>query len=188
MAWQKIKSYYLEKKQKVVNMDQNGLIVFYVVEEAIKAEKVLKNSGISCKLVAPPPDLRKGCDLALEINLLEQPFIERLFTPEIPYQGIFPLSGTTEILPIVKTVTYAGYTMVKAGNMKITFANNTGMIVNTSGGGCPDIPYLNMQMVGKHLLEAPRPKDLGYTLCALMLDRAYEECLYLWNRRETVCF
>ena len=37
------------------------------------------------------------------------------------------------------------------------------------------IPYLNLALVGKRVDEVPRPKDLGYTLCGLMLDRAYLE-------------
>jgi len=71
--------------------------------------------------------------------------------------------------------------MVKAGNMKMSFDKSTGIIVNTSGGGCPDIPYLHIELVGRKLAEAPRPKDVGFTLCALMLDRAFEECLSLWE-------
>jgi hypothetical protein len=35
--------------------------------------------------------------------------------------------------------------------------------------------------VDKRLTEVPRPKDIGFTLCALMLDRALEECLALWK-------
>ncbi|BAY35563.1 hypothetical protein NIES2107_74750 (plasmid) [Nostoc carneum NIES-2107] len=48
-----------------------------------------------------------------------------------------------------------------------------------SGGGCPDIPYLHAEMVDKPLNQAPHPRDLGYTLCATMLQRAYEESLQL---------
>jgi hypothetical protein len=71
--------------------------------------------------------------------------------------------------------------MVKAANMKLSFEKKSGIIVNTSGGGCPDIPYLHAEMIGKRLDEAPRPRDLGFTLCALMLDRALEESLTLWR-------
>jgi hypothetical protein len=70
--------------------------------------------------------------------------------------------------------------MVKAGNMKITYRKDSGEIVNVSGGGCPDIPYLHAELIGKCLDEAPRPKDLGFTLCALNLERAFEECLVLY--------
>ena len=74
--------------------------------------------------------------------------------------------------------------MVKAGNMKITYEKSSGIIVNVSGGGCPDIPYLHAELIDKRLGEAPRPKDLGFTLCALMLDRALEESLALQSGGE----
>ncbi len=53
--------------------------------------------------------------------------------------------------------------------------------VNISGGGCPDIPYLNAEMVDKTLASAPHPNELGYTLCATMLQCAYEEALSIFN-------
>lgn len=158
-----------------------GLVVFYSVEEAVKSEKIIKKANYTCKLVAPPPPLRKGCDLALEINLVERVAIERLLTSNVSYAGIFPLAGSAELLQIVKVKHFAQHVMVKAGNMKLTYDKNTGIIVNTSGGGCPDIPYLHIQLVGRKLTDAPRPKDIGYTLCALMLDRALEESLSLWK-------
>jgi hypothetical protein len=64
--------------------------------------------------------------------------------------------------------------------MKITYEKASGVIVNVSGGGCPDIPYLHAELIDKRLDEAPRPKDLGFTLCALNLDRAFDECLTLY--------
>jgi len=67
--------------------------------------------------------------------------------------------------------------------MKMAFNKGTGVIVNASGGSCPDIPYLHIEVVGKKLTEAPRPRDLGFTLCALMLDRAMDEALALWEGR-----
>ncbi|NIN69444.1 MAG: hypothetical protein GTO63_33125 [Anaerolineae bacterium] len=65
--------------------------------------------------------------------------------------------------------------------MKLSFDKASGIIVNVSGGGCPDIPYLHSELVDKKLTEARRPRDIGFTLCALMLDRALEECLLLWR-------
>ncbi|HAA89117.1 MAG: Uncharacterized protein XD63_0563 [Thermoanaerobacterales bacterium 50_218] len=164
-----------------------GLVTFAGVEDALKAEKIVRSAGYSCALVAPPPSLRKGCDLALEFNLVEQPVIERLLNPEVPYVGIYPLKGTAGLLQIVKVTHFPGHTMVKAGNMKITFDKSSGVIVNTSGGGCPDIPYLHARLVGCKITEAPRPRDIGFTLCALMLDRALEECLSLWKGGEPDC-
>jgi len=164
-----------------------GLILFQSVEEAIQGEKMIKKAGHTCRLVAPPPNLRKGCDLALEINLVEQVTMEKLLHDKILYIGIYPLEGTTELLNIVKITNYQNHIMVKAGNMKLTFDKRDGTIVNASGGGCPDIPYLYTKLVGRKLEEAPRPKDIGFTLCSLMLDRAMEECLSLWEGEKS-CF
>ncbi|MBC7342832.1 MAG: DUF3343 domain-containing protein [Clostridia bacterium] len=158
-----------------------GLVIFGSVAEAIEAEKVLREAHYSCKLVAPPLELRKGCDLAVAINLNEQPGIARLLKSKVPFVDIVPWSGGRELVSLPKITNYGDYTMVKVGNMKLTFDRRTGVIVNTSGGGCPDIPYLHLQLVGQRLDQAPRPEDIGFTLCALMLDRAWEEAKTLWK-------
>jgi hypothetical protein len=72
--------------------------------------------------------------------------------------------------------------MVKAANMKLTFEKGTGRVLNISGGGCPDIPYLHAMMADRPLAELPRPRDVGHTLCALMLDRAFLESLEILNK------
>ena len=162
-----------------------GLIIFENVEAAIKAEKILKGAGYKTKLVAPPPELRKGCDLALEINITEKPGVERLLREKgAAFIELLPLKGSGELLDIVKTVDFGDAVMVKAGNMKLTYDKNSGIILNISGGGCPDIPYLHISMIDRKLTKVSRPKDHGYTLCALMLDRAYTEALALWNEGE----
>ena len=170
------------QKQKTV-FEGGGLVLFSEVQHAMMAEKVLKKAGFGVKLVAPPPELRKGCDLAVEINLILQPCIERLLNQkDVAYVSIDPLKiGTSELLQIVKVTDFDEWIMVRAGNMKITFDKESGVIVNTSGGGCPDIPHMHAELIGKKLAEAPRPKDIGFTLCALMLDRAFEEGLTLWQ-------
>lgn len=189
MIWNKIKTNLAKQMPGKENtVSDRGLVIFNSVEEAIKAEKVIKEARAECRLVAPPAALRKGCDLALEISLIEQPAIERALEGHAAHKGIFPTTGEAELLQVVKITEYDKYTMVKAGNMKIVFANDDGMIVNTSGGGCPDIPYLNLQLVGKRLSEARRPKDMGYTLCSLMLDRAFEEALKLWEGSGMGCY
>ena len=49
--------------------------------------------------------------------------------------------------------------------------------MNVSGGGCPDVPYLAGEMVGKHLNESPRPGNIGHTLCGYALELAHKEML-----------
>jgi hypothetical protein len=161
-----------------------GLFLFENVEDAIKAERVLKSADYMVKLVAPPPALRKGCDLAVEINLVEQMGIERLFEQkDVSYIEVVPMKGGGNLLEIIKITDFGEALMVKAGNMKLTFDKNTGTILNTSGGGCPDIPYLHAELIDKKLTDAPRPKETGFTLCALMMDRAFLECLNLWKSK-----
>jgi hypothetical protein len=169
------------KKQNKVKFDGGGLVLFDEVQHAMIAEKALKSAGYIVKLVAPPPELRKGCDLAVEINLVEQPGIERVLRgKDVAYISVDPVRiKTAPLLEVVKVTDFGDWIMVKAGNMKITYEKSSGDIVNVSGGGCPDIPYLHAQLIDKRLEEAPHPKDLGFTLCALNLDRAFDECLTL---------
>jgi hypothetical protein len=170
-------------KSKKAAFEGSGLALFDSVQDAMHGERVLKKAGYQVKLVAPPPELRKGCDLALEINLVEQPGIKRLFDQNgVPYLEIKPLkAGMTGVLEIVKVTDFGDWLMVKAANMKLTFEKKTGIIVNTSGGGCPDIPLMHASLLDKKVDEAPRPRDTGYTLCSLMLDRALEESIPLFK-------
>jgi hypothetical protein len=149
----------------------------------MKGERAVRAAGYDVKLVAPPPEMRMGCDLALEVNLVEKTGIERLFKNKgVPFMQIMPLiKNTSQICDIVKVTDFGKWMMVKAGNMKISFEKASGLIVNISGGGCPDIPYLNAEMVDKTLTAAPHPSVLGYTLCATMLQRAYEEAVSIYN-------
>lgn len=164
-------------------VDGGGLVIFEDVSQAIQAEKIVRAGGYDVKLIAPPPKYRMGCDLGLEINLVEKAGIARLLLEkDVPYMEMLATTeGASELLSVVKTTDYGDWLMVKAGNMKLAYEKATGVIVNTSGGGCPDIPYLHAEMLDRKLDEAPKPADLGYTLCALMLDRALEEALVIWK-------
>jgi hypothetical protein len=158
-----------------------GLVLFSAVRQALDAHRVLQEAGYAARLVAPPPQLRKGCDLAVAVNLVEKPAIERCLKQKgVSYLSLEPLKAdTSPLLEIVTAIDFDSWLMVKAGNMKLTFDKRGGEIVNTSGGGCPDIPYLHAEMVGRSLTGAPRPKRIGFTLCALMLELALEEALRL---------
>ena len=80
--------------KKRLRFEGGGLILFHNIEETIAAEKILKTAEYEIKLVAPPPELRKGCDLALEINLVEKAGIERLLRKkEANFVEILPLKG-----------------------------------------------------------------------------------------------
>jgi hypothetical protein len=64
---------------------------------------------------------------------------------------------------------------VRAANMKVTVHRSSGRIVNVSGGGCPDVPYLAEVLVGRSIDEAPEPRSLGRTLCGYALQLAFTE-------------
>ncbi|MCL2149522.1 MAG: DUF3343 domain-containing protein [Dehalococcoidia bacterium] len=161
----------------------DGIVIFHDVAGAMKGEKAVRAAGYEVKLVSPPPQLRMGCDLALEINLVEEQGIERLFQEkEVPFVQVLPLTkGASVLCEVIKVTDFGRWYMVKAGNMKLSFEKETGLVVNVSGGGCPDIPYLNAEMVDKTLSQTPQPRDIGYTLCATMLQRAYEEAVRLFE-------
>ena len=172
----------LFSKKNKEQFEGGGLVLFQSVEDAIAAEKILNKANFETKLVAPPPQLRKGCDLAVEINIVELAAVERLLVQkQAAFVEVLPFKGSGRLLDAVKIIDFGDACMVKAGNMKLTFDNNTGVILNISGGGCPDIPFLHLSMVDKKLTEVQRPKEKGYTLCALMLDRAFSESLEIWE-------
>ena len=164
------------KKKEV--FEGGGLILFHSVEEAMRGEKLLKSADYDVKLVAPPPLLRMGCDLALEINLVEKMGVERVLRGrDARFVDILPVKGSGRLLEVVKVTDFGDAVMVKAGNMKLTFDKRSGTVLNVSGGGCPDIPYLHAELLGKKLSEAERPREKGHTLCSLMLDRAFVEAV-----------
>ena len=72
--------------------------------------------------------------------------------------------------------------MVRAANMKITLDTADGRIVNISGGGCPDVPWVAHKLCGLRLDEAPDPLSMGQTLCCYSLQKAFEEL-----RRQRAC-
>jgi hypothetical protein len=154
-----------------------GILVFENTSEVIQAEKALKKAGWKIRVMGPPPEIRTGCDLVIEFPLIEELNIMR----ELRQAHVPPLSVVPVTAPLLAPVDlfhsqdFGDYLMVRAANMKITIAKQTLTIVNISGGGCPDVPYLAWQMVGKTLTDAPRPRDLGHTLCGYALDLAYEE-------------
>jgi hypothetical protein len=167
---------------------ERALILLKSVSDAMKAERILKQEKYEAKLVAPPPEIRVGCDLSVEVNIIDSYGASTALNT----RGIRPINilslKNTQLQPseIIKRVDFQDYLMIKAGHMKLTYNKKTGEIVNISGGGCPDIPYLALNMVGKRLGEIVNPELLGQTLCAFMLQKAYDTALQLY-KSEQVC-
>ncbi len=159
------------------NLDEDrGILVFESTSEVIKAEKVLNEEGWEINVMGPPPEIRTGCDLVIVFPLIEElSIVRKLSEFDISPTQIVPVTSTLlEPVDLLHEKRYGQYLMVRAANMKITVDTDTNLIVNISGGGCPDVPYLAEQMVNKTLDDAPLPKDIGYTLCAYALQIAYE--------------
>lgn len=153
-----------------------GILIFESTSDVIQAEKILKKTGWSVRVMGPPPEIQTGCDLVIEFPLIEELNILR----ELDQAGASPLQVVPVTAPLLEPVSlfqtkdFGDFLMVRAANMKITIAKADLRIVNVSGGGCPDVPYLAQEMVGKTLHESPRPRDLGHTLCGYALELAYE--------------
>lgn len=131
--------------------------------------------------MGPPPNIRSGCNLVIEFPLIEELSIVRSLS-EVNIKPIQIVPVNDDLLEPVNLLhekEYGKYLMIRAANMKITVDRDTMIIVNVSGGGCPDVPYLAEQMVDKHLNEAPQPKDIGHTLCAYALQIAYDRMVEL---------
>lgn len=154
-----------------------GFLVFENTSEVILAERTLKNRAWHIRVMGPPPELRKGCDLVIEFPLVAELEITRVLreagTP--PLQVVPVTSPLLQPVSLFHATDFGPYYMVRAANMKLTVEKQTRIIVNISGGGCPDVPFLAQALVGRTLSQAPRPGDLGHTLCGYALQLAFEE-------------
>lgn len=154
-----------------------GILVFENTSEVIGAERVLKGKGYEIRVMGPPPEIQKGCDLVIEFPLMEQLHILRTLKEAraIPLEVVPVTSPLLHPVDLFHIKDFGDYLMVRAANMKLTLEKKTRTIVNISGGGCPDVPYLAQEMVGKTLDKAPSPREIGHTLCGYALQLAYEE-------------
>jgi len=156
-----------------------GILVFDTTSEVIRAEKSLKDSGREIRVMGPPPEIRKGCDLVVEFPLMEKLDVLRI----LGEAGVSPLEIVPVTGPLLAPVDlfqvkdFGDYLMVRAANMKLTVDKRDRTIVNVSGGGCPDVPYIAARLIGRTLDDAPAPREIGHTLCGYALELAYEEML-----------
>ncbi|OEU46347.1 MAG: hypothetical protein BA872_06705 [Desulfobacterales bacterium C00003060] len=168
-----------EKQPSRVEPVTRGLLIFSNTNDVIQAEQILKDEGHDIDVVSPPPDFRTGCDLSIEFPLVEEPGIIKILEEvgRSPVQVVPVSPNGLKPLRLCKVKDFGQFLMVRAANMKITVDKKTQKIVNISGGGCPDVPYLAYEMVGKTLSEAKEPICIGSTLCAYSLNIAYEEMM-----------
>ncbi len=175
---------FLKKKPKKpeapfpgVQGADRGILIFENTSEVIAAENRLRSEGWRIRVMGPPPEIQRGCDLVIEFPLIEElEILRQLKAAGAPPREVVPVTGPLlKPVDLFQTVDYGKWLMVRAANMKICIEKESGMIVNISGGGCPDVPYLAREMVGKTLSAAPSPRQIGHTLCGYALELAYQE-------------
>ncbi|MFO7931071.1 MAG: DUF3343 domain-containing protein [Desulfosalsimonas sp.] len=170
---------FLKKNKKPAGVSgrDRGILVFENTSEVIAAENILKSKGWQIRVMGPPPEIRTGCDLVIEFPLISGLEIIRALEAEsvCPLKSVPVSDGLLEPVSIFFTRDYGDFLMIQAANMKITVNKTDLTVVNISGGGCPDVPYLAAQMVGCRLDKAPEPKNIGHTLCGYSLQLALEE-------------
>ncbi len=158
-------------------LSDRGLLVFSHTGEVIKAESLLRKAGLAVEVKGPPPQLRTGCDMVVVFELVSQTLVlETLDKGGLrPEQVVTAHDVLLEPVSLYQVKHLDHWIMVRAANMKITLDKRDGRIVNISGGGCPDVPWLAHCLCGLRLDEAPEPRSLGQTLCCYSLQKAYEE-------------
>ena len=154
-----------------------SFLVFANTGEVMHAETELRRAGVMVRVMAPPPALRTGCDMVLVVpdeQVLRAEYLLGL-------AGIAPLqtinAGHSLLAPVslLQHRDFGDHLMVRAANMKITVEKSTGVIVNISGGGCPDVPYLAAMLIGQSLHGGHSPREYGSTLCGYALELAFVE-------------
>ena len=165
--------------------NDRGLLVFEHTGEVIRAERLLRAAGLAVEVKGPPPELRTGCDMVVVFELVLQARVMEALDQE----GLRPSQVVSAHDVLLEPVSLYQirqldnrWIMVRAANMKITLDTADGRIVNISGGGCPDVPWVAHKLCGLRLVEAPEPLSLGQTLCCYSLQKAFEEL-----RRQRVC-
>jgi hypothetical protein len=153
------------------------VFAFAHTAEVIRAEAALKSAGVVVRVMGPPPEMRTGCDMVVEFELVREAHARRVLNEA----GLAPLcaapvrAGMLSPVSLYQVTDYGQWLMVRAANMKLTVDKGTRLIVNISGGGCPDVPALADMLVGQSLDEAPAPLAHGQTLCAYALELAFRE-------------
>lgn len=154
-----------------------GVMAFSHTSEVIRAEAALKTAGFAVRVMGPPPDMRTGCDMVVEFELMREPAARRVLeAANLSPLAVAPVrAGMLEPVSLFQAVDFGQWLMVRAANMKLTVDKQRRVIVNISGGGCPDVPALAELMVGRSLDEAPSPLASGQTLCSYALELAFRE-------------
>ena len=178
MSW--LAGVFSGKKAARRGLSERGMLLYPSTGEVIRAESALREAGVEAVVKGPPPDLRQGCDMVIEFFLMEEMRVREVLAERNlpPLRVAVVQDHLLEPVSLYHVKELGDFVMVRAANMKITVDRRNRRIVNVSGGGCPDVPFLAEMLVGKTLDEAPEPRTLGRTLCGYALQLAFEEvCL-----------
>jgi hypothetical protein len=165
------------RKGPAPGLSEKGLLLYHSTGEVIRAESLLKEAGLEVAVKGPPPDLRQGCDMVIEFPLLQEMRVREILKGGNlpPLRVAVAQDHLLEPVSLFHVKEFGEFLMVRAANMKITVDRRDRRIVNVSGGGCPDVPYLAEMLVNKNLNEVVEPRVLGQTLCGYALQLAFEE-------------
>ncbi len=161
----------------------SGFMAFRHTGQVLAAQKALVEAGLKPNIKAPPPSLREGCDMVLEFPAEE----ESVYLAVLATRHLKPLKVMAADGPLMapeslfRRSDYPGQVMVSAANMKITINRLDGLIVNVSGGGCPDVPALAARMLGRRIDQVIAPADLSRSLCSFSLTQAKDEAERLFR-------
>lgn len=161
-----------------------GILVFAQTGDVIQAERRLREAGLPVEVKGPPPRLQTGCDMVVVFPLLRQAAVLDCLQRHnlVPEQTVAAADTLLEPVSLHHVKRLDHWLMVRAANMKITVDCRDRRIVNISGGGCPDVPWLARCLCGQTLDSAPDPLRLGQTLCCYSLQKAFDEA-----RRQLAC-
>lgn len=184
--WSKIQARLgFGQSRRVQKTHGRSFLTFQHTGDVLHAENVLREANVAVDVMGPPSWLRKGCDMVLVCSSVQEPFIRTLLLENgVRVEEVYPMGEEMlEPVSLFQVKDFGEWIMVRAANMKITFECASGKIVNVSGGGCPDVPYLASLLTGKTLSECVEPRSRGQTLCSYSLQKAFEEARKLWRQK-----
>ena len=121
--------------------------------------------------------------MVLTFPLMKEHAVRRILEEErlTPLSVVPVCDAMLEPVSLYRLTDYGRWFMVQAANVKLTVEKATGLIVNISGGGCPDVPYLAGLLVGRRICDAEEPRLKGHTLCSYALQKAFLEARRRWE-------
>lgn len=170
------------QKRAAADSGSEAILYFAATGEVIQARQALEDAGLFVRVMGPPPALRTGCDMVVVVPLLHVYAATSLLEKAgVPPLGSMPAGeGLLDPVSLFTVKDYGEWIMVRAANMKLTVEKAGQRVVNVSGGGCPDVPWLAACVSGLPLDGvAPVLKEHGQTLCGYALQLALDEMLRL---------